>query len=56
MLIRKVNEIEERTKEGDFRWQPGIRGGLLGEMTVGLLVQVILVESQQNYLKVLVLK
>ena len=50
MLIRKVNEIEERIKEGDFRWQSGIRGGLLGEMTVGLLVQVILVESQQNYL------
>lgn len=37
MLIRKVNEIEERTKEGDFRWQPGIRGGLLGEMTVGVI-------------------
>lgn len=34
MLIRKVNEIEERTKEGDFRWQSGIRGDLLGEMTV----------------------
>lgn len=37
MLIRKVNEIEERTKEGDFRWQPGIREGLLGEMTVGVI-------------------
>ena len=37
MLIRKVNEIEERTKEGDFRWQPGIRGGLLGELTVRVI-------------------
>lgn len=37
MLIRKVSKIEEKTKEGDFRWQPGIRGGLLGEMTVGVI-------------------
>ena len=37
MLIRKVHEIEEKTNEGDFRWQPAIRGGLLGEMTVGVI-------------------
>ena len=37
MLIRKVRTIEEKTNEGDFRWQPAIRGGLLGEMTVGVI-------------------
>src|SRR5699024_4796858 len=37
MLLRKVDEIEEKTKEGDFRWQSSIRGGLLGEMTVGVI-------------------
>lgn len=37
MLIRKVREIEEKTNERDFRWQPAIRGGLLGEMTVGVI-------------------
>ena len=37
MLIRKVREIEEKTNERDFRWQPAIRGGLLGEMTVGII-------------------
>lgn len=37
MLIRKVREIKFHTEEEDFRWQPAIQGGLLGEMTVGII-------------------
>ena len=37
MLIRKVREIEAKANEGDFRWQPAIRGAVLGEMTVGVI-------------------
>lgn len=37
MLIRKVKEIEERTNEENFSWQPEIQGRLLAEMTVGII-------------------
>src|SRR5699024_3820198 len=37
MLIRKVSDINKNTSEGDFRWQPSIRAGLLGELTVGII-------------------
>ena len=36
-LVRKTREIEEKTKEQDFRWQPAIRAGLVNEMTVGVI-------------------
>lgn len=37
MLVRKIQAIEERTEERDFRWQPEIQAGLLGELTVGII-------------------
>lgn len=36
-LVRKTREIEEKTNEHDFRWQPSIRAGLVKEMTVGVI-------------------
>lgn len=36
-LVRKTREIEEKTNEHDFRWQPSIRAGLVNEMTVGVI-------------------
>lgn len=37
ILVRKIKEIEKKTKEKDFRWQPEIQAKLLGEMTVGII-------------------
>lgn len=36
-LVRKAAVIRQRVAEHDFRWQPVIRGKVLGEMTVGVI-------------------
>lgn len=36
-LVRKTRLIDEKTKSHDFRWQPEIRAGLMGEMTIGVI-------------------
>ena len=36
-LVRKIDRIEHRVQNFDFRWEPSIRAHVLGEMTVGIV-------------------